>query len=90
MAEAQKHPTTTSPHHNYVSHHSQHEGRSRLIPIPKWNDFHIWPPIGGLRHLVFYEKTNGFSDCLVRVGRRVLIDEDKFFEWASKDKKQAS
>ncbi len=53
----------------------------RLIPVTKWNDFHSWPPIGGLRHLIFYEKTNGFSHCILRIGRRVLIDENKFFEW---------
>jgi hypothetical protein len=56
--------------------------QTRLIPATKWNDFHTWPPIGGLRHLIFYEKTNGFSQCVVRVGRRVLIDENKFFSWA--------
>lgn len=60
------------------------ERRSRLIPVPQWNDHHVWPPIGGLRHLIFYEKTNGFSECIVRVGRRVLIDEEKFFLWAEK------
>ena len=56
----------------------------RLIPVTKWNDFHTWPPVGGLRHLIFYEHTNGFNHCVVRVGRRVLIDEDKFFEWTEK------
>lgn len=54
----------------------------RLIPVTKWNEVHSWPPIGGLRHLIFHEKENGFCECVVRVGRRVLIDEDKFFEWA--------
>ena len=54
----------------------------KLIPVTKWNDFHVWPPIGGLRHLVFYEETNGFKHCVVRLGRRDLIDERKFVEWA--------
>lgn len=58
--------------------------KKNLIPVTKWNDFHTWPPIGGLRHLIFYEKTNGFNHCIVRIGRRVLIDEDKFFEWTEK------
>ena len=56
----------------------------KLIPVTKWNDYHAWPPIGGLRHLIFYEETNGFKHCVVRLGRRVLIDEEKFFEWAEK------
>ncbi len=33
----------------------------RLIPLTKWNEHHPWPPIGGLRHLVFHEKSNGFD-----------------------------
>ena len=58
--------------------------KTRLIPVTKWNEYHLWPPIGGLRHLIFYEHTNGFHHCIVRLGRRVLINEDKFFEWAEK------
>ena len=60
---------------------SQQQLQRRLIPLTKWNHFHEWPPIGGLRHLVFHEKSNGFDSCLVRIGRRVLIDEEKFFIW---------
>ena len=57
------------------------EPKTRLIPASDWNDYHEWPPSGGLRHLIFYEKTNGFHKCIRRVGRRVLIDEDAFFRW---------
>lgn len=52
---------------------------SRLIPVPKWNDYYDWPPAGGLRHLIFHENTNGFATAFKRVGRRVLIDEVEFF-----------
>ena len=52
-----------------------------LIPVTKWNDYHNWPPIGGLRHLIFHAKENGFRAVVKRVGRRVLIDEAAFFEW---------
>jgi hypothetical protein len=52
---------------------------SRLIPVPDWNKHYAWPPIGGLRHLIFHEKTNGFESAFKRVGRRVLIDEAEFF-----------
>lgn len=54
---------------------------TRLIPVTKWNDYHPWPPIGGLRHLIFFERYNGFASCVRRVGRRVLIDEKAFFQW---------
>lgn len=38
---------------------------------------------GGLRHLIFHQKTNGLgaSGAIVRIGRRVLINEQKFFRW---------
>ena len=57
---------------------------TRLIPVPDWNDYHPWPPPGGLRHLIFNSKTNGFDSVIVRIGRRVLIDQTAFFEWAAK------
>jgi hypothetical protein len=54
---------------------------TRLIPVTQWNDHHHWPPIGGLRHLIFNADKTGFNACIRRVGRRVLIDEAQFFEW---------
>ena len=56
---------------------------SRLIPVTQWADHHEWPPIGGLRHLIFNEQFNGFSKCVRRVGRRVLIDENAFYQWVN-------
>ncbi|MEI6270543.1 MAG: hypothetical protein WCP01_16830 [Methylococcaceae bacterium] len=39
--------------------------------------------LGGLRSLIFNEKTNGLksSGAVVRIGRKVLIDDAKFFAW---------
>ena len=51
----------------------------RLIPLTQWP--HPWPPLGGLRHLVFHAKSNGFDRVIRRCGRRVLIDEQAFFDW---------
>lgn len=62
---------------------------SRLIPVTLWPEHHAWPPLGGLRHLIFNAKTNGFNSCIVRIGRRVLIDEEAFFQWASNQGKEA-
>jgi hypothetical protein len=38
---------------------------------------------GGLRSLIFNENSNGLANSggIVRIGRKVLIDEDKFFAW---------
>jgi hypothetical protein len=60
----------------------QRKESSRLIPVTKWNQYHEWPPIGGLRSLIFNAKYNGIGCCVKKVGRRVLIIEDEFFKWA--------
>ena len=36
---------------------------------------------GSLRWLLFHRQENGLQRAVVRVGRRILIDEDKFFTW---------
>ena len=57
---------------------------SRLIPVTDWPKHHAWPPVGGLRHIIFNAASNGFSPAIKRVGRRVLIDERAFFEIVDK------
>jgi hypothetical protein len=45
---------------------------------------HIYPSFteASIRWLIFNEKTNGFSQCLRRIGRRkILIDLDRFEKW---------
>lgn len=61
----------------------------RLIPLTEWNDYHCWPPTGGLRHFVFHADANGFAKVVKRVGRRVLIDEAAFFEWVDEQNQGA-
>ena len=53
----------------------------KLIPVPEWNHYHLYPPIGQLRALIFNADKNGFNRCIVRICRRVLIDEAAFFTW---------
>lgn len=54
---------------------------TRLIPVKDWNKYHPWPPPGGLQHLIFYAASNGFDSVIIRIGRRVLIDESAFHIW---------
>lgn len=57
------------------------ERQRTLIPVSEWPLHYTWPPIGGLRHLIFQNR-DGFRDkVVVRCGRRVLIDVDKFHQW---------
>ena len=59
--------------------HKQPSSR-RYIPASKWNEYHNWPPPGGLRHLIFNAHENGFAPAFKRVGRRVLVDEAAFWQ----------
>jgi hypothetical protein len=54
--------------------------RTKFIPLVDWPKYHPWPPIGGLRHLAFFRKTNGFSNVFVKIGRRILVDEAGFLK----------
>ena len=44
---------------------------------------------GGIRSLIFNEHSNGLaqSGAIVRIGRKVLIDETKFFAWVQAQNK---
>jgi len=57
-----------------------------LIPVPHWSRHHDWPPIGGLRSLIFNRHQNGFDKVVKKVGRRILIDEAAFFQWVAEQK----
>lgn len=39
---------------------------------------------GSLRWLIFNRKFNGFEKVLIRVGRKILLDEEKLVEWLRK------
>jgi hypothetical protein len=64
-----------------------------LVPVTDWPNRFPWPPIGGLRHLIFQASArrssngtipgNGLIEAgaIVRCGRRVLINPSRFFAW---------
>ena len=58
---------------------------TRLLTVKQWTETHAWPPEGGMRHLIFFAKANGFEAVVRRVGRRVLIDEAAFFVWVARN-----
>ena len=56
--------------------------KSRLIPLTKWNQYHPWPSIAGLRHLIAYSKEKRCTEVFVKAGGRWLVDEEAFLDWA--------
>ena len=56
----------------------------RLYTVQQTVDAYPAFSMGGLRHLIFFstgKNPNGFSACMRRVGRRILIDADSFEAW---------
>lgn len=53
------------------------------LTVQQFNQKHPAFPVGTLRHQIFNEETNGLkkSGAIVRNGRRVLINEPKYFAW---------
>ena len=61
--------------------------QSRIIPLSEWDKYHQYPTIPALRQYYFYREKNGFSEVVEYGGNnggRILINEDKFFEWLRK------
>ena len=54
-----------------------------LLTPKQFTQKHPAFPIGGLRHEIFNEETTGLkeSGAIIRSGRKVLIDEQRYFEW---------
>jgi hypothetical protein len=52
----------------------------RLIPLVMFNNYYPDPSPAGLRWLIF-KNVDDFRRCVVKRGRRVLIDEQEYFRW---------
>lgn len=53
----------------------------RLIALVDWNRHHGAPSQSMLRKLVFEKHTNGFKNVITRIGKKIYLDEAKFFQW---------
>ena len=53
------------------------------LTIKQFLEKHHAFALGGIRDVIFKKKTNGLdkAGAIVKNGRRVLIDEVKFFHW---------
>ncbi len=54
-----------------------------LLTVRQLAEKHPAFPEGGIRWQLFNEKQNGLAEsrAVIRVGRKVLIDEDRYFAW---------
>lgn len=63
---------------------------SNLYRIKQFSNKHPAFPEGALRWYRFNQETNGFKDAFVQIGRKVLINEEKFFECIENLNKRAA
>jgi hypothetical protein len=54
-----------------------------LLTVNQFSAKHSFVTPGGLRFQIFNAKENGLekTGAVIRIGRRVLIDEEKYFGW---------
>lgn len=72
----------------------------RLLTVQQFADDHREFTVAQVRNYVFYSQArvtprgeqipaNGLAPAVVRIGRRVYIDEDQFFAWVKAQAKAA-
>ena len=57
--------------------------KPKLLTVNQFIEEHNFTTHGGLRYLIFNAKENGLEKAIARIGRKILIDEAKFFEWVN-------
>ena len=62
----------------------EQEEQARIIPLSKWNDYHAYPTVKSLRMKIFHNANNFANEVIERDGKRILINEKKYFEWHKK------
>jgi hypothetical protein len=60
------------------------------LTVQQFTAKHTAFTIGSIRFLIFNEHQNGLAESgvIVRIGRRILIDEAKFFGWVQSHNKR--
>lgn len=60
-----------------------------LFTISQFTDKHIFLTQGALRYQIFCREKNKLAEsgAIVRMGRRVLIDEGRYFAWIDSQQK---
>ena len=61
-----------------------------LLTVSQFCAKHSFISQGGLRFQIFNEENNGLAEsgAIVRIGRRVLINEPKYFGWIESGQKR--
>jgi len=55
--------------------------KQRLFTVKQAVEAGLYPSERGLRWLLFKAEQNGLSKAVRRIGRRVFIDVEEYYEW---------
>lgn len=61
-----------------------------FLTVRQFSQKHPAFPEGGLRYSIFHSAKNGFSKCIRRIGRKVLLDEAEVFRWVDGQNQRGS
>jgi len=53
----------------------------RKVSLNEWHQHHKWPSMDTLLYLISNAHENGFDEVISRDRWRIMIDEEKFFEY---------
>lgn len=59
----------------------KHERNKELISLVEWNKYFSYPSYGYLRQIISNADKNGFNKVIRRIGKRIYLKVDAFFEW---------
>lgn len=51
----------------------------QLLTVRQFCDSYPWPTSSGMRAMIYKAEELGLSDAFIRIGRRVLVDVNRFF-----------
>lgn len=54
--------------------------KPHLVTVRQFCEQYPWPTESAVRAYIYRAEEKGLTDAFIRVGRRVLIDAEKFFE----------
>lgn len=60
---------------------NQENPKDKLYSVKQWAETHDFLTEGAIRALIFNAKKNGFDRVVKRIGGRVFISENAFYQW---------
>lgn len=57
--------------------------RKEYVSVKEMPNFYPFLTVGALRHMI-HENRNHIHDCMLRVGRKIYFDIEKFQVWMDK------